>query len=95
MNLRLTFKLWIKYRKEHEKRVKDYEKKGILNYESSDDEKLKASPIRVKQKLLTKQDSVSKIAPSEWLSPRISKNTLSPNKRDSKFKNQKTISLGN
>ena len=93
MNLRLTIKLWNKYRKEHKKRVQEHEAKGELNYESSDDEKeeLKA-PVasKAKPKIVIPQVTVSQVAPAEWLTPRASKN-LSPNRKESWVKVNKLL----
>lgn len=38
MRIRITLKLWRQYKDEHLKKVLDYEKKGIMNYESSIDD---------------------------------------------------------
>lgn len=48
MYIRLTFKLWRRYRNEHKRRVEAHELKGDMNYLSSDDE---AEPIRSKDAL--------------------------------------------
>ena len=54
-------------------RVQNNEAKGVLNYESSDEEKdiIKATPSSRKVvKNINHQVSVAQIAPSEWLEPK-------------------------
>ena len=88
MNLRLTIKLWKKYLKEHTKRVGEKEAEGVLNYESSDDEKdiVKATPSpRKSTKNVNPLISVAQVAPSEWLTQRQSK-APGPTRRESALK---------
>lgn len=71
MSLRLTLKLWIKYRKEHLKRVEENEALGIINYESSDDDEKIAAPTGFKKGIKTMHQrpeiTIAQIAPSEWI----------------------------
>ena len=45
MNMRVTLRLWKKYKEEHKKRVQDHAKKGEMNYESSFEESLEAPAV--------------------------------------------------
>jgi len=59
MILRMTVKLWKKYRIEHEQRVKEYAEKGIENYASDKEEDLMAvhiSPQKHSRKLSNSRD---------------------------------------
>ena len=74
MFIRLTLKLWKKYRIEHNKRVLDMEAKGILNYESSDDEKKKV----VEHKKRNTGANKGRIHPQQAVSPQdLKKNKMS------------------
>ena len=63
MNLRMTFRTWRRYKNSHAQRVKEYQEKGQMNYESSiedspigpiqnlDSAKAENLPIRMNQEL--------------------------------------------